>query len=29
MSERQITRIFGLVLGAVLACGLILNAFAY
>jgi len=29
MSERQITRLFGLILGAVLTFGLILNAFAF
>jgi hypothetical protein len=29
MSERQITRMFGLVLGGLFTLGLVLNAFAY
>jgi hypothetical protein len=29
MDDRRITRVFGLILGALLTCGLILNAFAY
>jgi len=29
MSERRITQVFGLALGAIFACGLVLNAFAY
>ena len=29
MSERRITRIVGLVLGGIFACGLVLNAFAF
>jgi hypothetical protein len=29
MSERRITQVFGLVLGAIFTCGLVLNAFAY
>jgi hypothetical protein len=29
MGERQITRLFGLILGAIFAFALVLNAFAY
>ena len=29
MSERRITQLFGLVLGAMLTCTLVLNAFAF
>ncbi len=29
MSERRITRLIGLTLGAIFACGLVLNAFAF
>jgi hypothetical protein len=29
MGERQITRLFGLVLGGIFAFGLLLNAFAF
>jgi hypothetical protein len=29
MSENEITRIFALALGAIFACTLVLNAFAY
>jgi len=29
MSERRITQIFGLVLGAIVSCTLVLNAFAF
>jgi hypothetical protein len=29
MSERQITQLFGLILGGLFTCGLVLNAFAF
>jgi hypothetical protein len=29
MSERRITRLFGLILGALFTCTLVLNAFAF
>jgi hypothetical protein len=29
MTERRITRLFGLVLGAIFTCTLVLNAFAF
>jgi hypothetical protein len=29
MSERRITRLFGLILGAIVTCTLVLNAFAF
>ena len=29
MSERRITRLIGLVLGAIFVCALVLNAFAF
>jgi hypothetical protein len=29
MSERRITQLFGLVLGAIVTCTLVLNAFAF
>jgi len=29
MSERKITRLFGLILGALFTCTLVLNAFAF
>jgi len=29
MSERRITQLFGLVLGAIVSCTLVLNAFAF
>jgi hypothetical protein len=29
MDERRIARLFGLILGGLFACGLVLNAFAF
>ncbi len=29
MSEQRITQLFGLILGAVFTCSLVMNAFAY